>query len=127
MRPDHRIEVIVGTQSTGQGHETAFPQLVAQWFGVSPGAVVLRTGDTAFVKAGGGSHSGRSLRQASVVMHQATTDIIDKGRRIAAALFETDAADVKFANGSFRVDRHRPRDRYLPDRPRRDRGHRVAR
>ncbi len=103
VRPDHTIEVIVGTQSTGQGHETAFPQLVAAWFGVSPGAVVLRTGDTAFVKAGGGSHSGRSLRQASVVMHQATTDIIDKGRRIAAALFETDVADVKFANGSFRV------------------------
>ena len=103
VRPDHRIEVIVGTQSTGQGHETAFPQLVAQWFGVSPGAVVLRTGDTAFVKAGGGSHSERSLRQASVVMHRATTDIIEKGRRIAAALFETDLADVKFANGSFRV------------------------
>ncbi len=103
VRPDHVIEVIVGTQSTGQGHETAFPQLVAAWFGVSPGAVVLRTGDTAFVKAGGGSHSGRSLRQASVVMHRATTDIIDKGRRIAAALFETDVADVKFGNGSFRV------------------------
>jgi carbon-monoxide dehydrogenase large subunit len=103
VRPDHTIEVIVGTQSTGQGHETAFPQLVAAWFGVSPGAVVLRTGDTAFVKAGGGSHSGRSLRQASVVMHQATTDILDKGRRIAAALFETDLADVQFGNGSFRV------------------------
>jgi carbon-monoxide dehydrogenase large subunit len=53
VRPDQTIEVIVGTQSTGQGHETAFPQLVAEWFGVSPGAVVLRTGDTLFVKAGG--------------------------------------------------------------------------
>jgi len=103
VRPDQTIEVIVGTQSTGQGHETAFPQLVAEWFGVSPGAVVLRTGDTSFVKAGGGSHSGRSLRQASVVMHQATTDIIDKGRRIAAALFETDPGDVIFADGHFRV------------------------
>jgi aerobic carbon-monoxide dehydrogenase large subunit len=103
VRPDKTIEVIVGTQSTGQGHETAFPQLVAEWFGVSPGAIVLRTGDTAFVKAGGGTHSGRSLRQASVVMHRATTDIIDKGRRIAAALFETDVADVSFASGCFCV------------------------
>jgi aerobic carbon-monoxide dehydrogenase large subunit len=103
VRPERPIEVIIGTQNTGQGHETAFPQLVASWFGISPGAVVLRTGDTAFVKAGGGTHSGRSLRQASVVMHQATTDVIDKGRRIAAALFETDKADVAFADGSFRV------------------------
>jgi carbon-monoxide dehydrogenase large subunit len=103
VRPDKTIEVIVGTQSTGQGHETAFPQLVGEWFGVSPAAVVLCTGDTSFVKAGGGSHSGRSLRQASVVMHEATTDIINKGRRIAAVLFETDVADVSFANGCFRV------------------------
>jgi carbon-monoxide dehydrogenase large subunit len=103
VRPDGTIEVIVGTQSTGQGHETAFPQLVAEWFGVSPRAIVLRTGDTAFVKAGGGTHSGRSLRQASVVMHRATTDIIDKGRRIAAVLFEADVADVSFANGCFRI------------------------
>jgi carbon-monoxide dehydrogenase large subunit len=103
VRPDDMIEVIIGTQSTGQGHETAFPQLVADWFGVPPAAVVLRTGDTAFVKAGGGTHSGRSLRQASVVMHRATTDIIDKGRRIAAVLLETDIADVVFAEGRFRV------------------------
>jgi aerobic carbon-monoxide dehydrogenase large subunit len=103
VRSDKTIEVIIGTQSTGQGHETAFPQLVAEWFGVSPRAVLLRTGDTAFVKAGGGTHSGRSLRQASVVMHRATTDIIDKGQRIAAALFETDVADVSFASGCFRV------------------------
>jgi aerobic carbon-monoxide dehydrogenase large subunit len=103
VRPDETIEVILGTQSTGQGHETAFPQLVAEWFGIAPDAIVLRTGDTAFVKAGGGSHSGRSLRQASVVMHRATTDIIDKGRRIAAVLLETDVADVTFAKGCFRV------------------------
>jgi aerobic carbon-monoxide dehydrogenase large subunit len=103
VRPDKTIEVIIGTQSTGQGHETAFPQLVAEWFGVSPAAVVLRTGDTSFVKAGGGSHSGRSLRQASVVMHRATTDILDKSRRIAAVLFEVDAADVVFAEGSFSI------------------------
>jgi carbon-monoxide dehydrogenase large subunit len=103
VRPDKTVEVIVGTQSTGQGHETAFPQLVAEWFGISPAAVVLRTGDTSFVKAGGGSHSARSLRQASVVMHQATTDIINKGRLIAAVLFETDVADVSFADGCFRV------------------------
>jgi aerobic carbon-monoxide dehydrogenase large subunit len=103
VRPDNTIEVIVGTQSTGQGHETVFPQLVGEWFGVPAATVVLRTGDTAFVKAGGGTHSGRSLRQASVVMHRAMTDIVDKGRRIAAVLLETDVADIVFAAGRFLV------------------------
>jgi carbon-monoxide dehydrogenase large subunit len=102
--PDRHIDVIIGTQSTGQGHETAFPQLVAEWFGVAPECVALRTGDTDFVKAGGGSHSGRSLRLASLVMHEATTEIVDKARAIAAAVFETDAAEVKFQSGQFRIE-----------------------
>jgi len=104
VRPEGRIEVIIGTQSTGQGHETAFPQLVAEWFGVPAAAVVLRTGDTDFVTAGGGTHSGRSLRMASLVMHKAWREIIDKAGRIAAALFEADAADVTFADGRFSVE-----------------------
>lgn len=103
VHPDDRIDLILGTQSTGQGHETAFPQLVAEWFGVAPARVTLRTGDTAFVKAGGGTHSGRSLRLASMVMHDATTEIIDKARRIAAALFETDVAEIALHDGLFRV------------------------
>jgi carbon-monoxide dehydrogenase large subunit len=103
VRPDNRIEVIIGTQSTGQGHETTFPQLLARWFGVSPAAIALRTGDTAFVLAGGGTHSGRSLRLASLVMHAATEAILEKARRIAAALFETDVAELAFEDGCFRV------------------------
>jgi carbon-monoxide dehydrogenase large subunit len=103
VRPEGRIEVIIGTQSTGQGHETSFPQLVAEWFSVPAASVVLRTGDTDFVAAGGGTHSGRSLRMASLVMHKASHEIIDKARRIAAALFETDPADVSFADGCFSI------------------------
>jgi carbon-monoxide dehydrogenase large subunit len=103
VRPDDGIDVILGTQSTGQGHETTFPQLLAEWFGVAPTTIALRTGDTAFVTAGGGTHSGRSLRLASLVMHQATAEIIAKARRIAAAVFETDAADITFEGGQFRI------------------------
>lgn len=103
VRPDDRIDVILGTQSTGQGHETTFPQLLAEWFGVPPTTIQLRTGDTEFVKAGGGTHSGRSLRLASLVMHQATAEITAKAHRIAAALFETDVADLAFEGGHFRI------------------------
>lgn len=101
--PEGRMEVIVGTQSTGQGHETTFPELVAEWFGVPPASVELRTGDTAFVKAGGGTHSGRSLRLASLVMHEAATAVIEKARLIAAALLGVEAGNVAFEHGQFRA------------------------
>jgi carbon-monoxide dehydrogenase large subunit len=104
VRPDDAIEVILGTLSTGQGHETAFPKLLAQWFGIPPTMIRLRTGDTDFVQAGGGTHSGRSLRLASIVMHQATNEILTKARRIAAALLESDVEDIALERGRFRIE-----------------------
>jgi carbon-monoxide dehydrogenase large subunit len=103
VHPDGAIEVILGTLSTGQGHETTFPRLLAQWFGIPSGMIHLRTGDTDFVRAGGGTHSGRSLRLASLVMHQATTEILVKARRIAAALLEADVEDVALEGGRMGI------------------------
>jgi carbon-monoxide dehydrogenase large subunit len=62
-----------------------------------------RAGDTDFVKMGGGSHSGRSMRFASIVIREATTELIEKGRKLAAALFEVDPADIHFRDGFFAV------------------------
>ena len=101
--PGGTIELIIGTQSTGQGHETTFPKLIAGWLGVAPDRVVLCTGDTAFVTAGGGTHSGRSLRLGSLVMHAATGDIIDKGLAIVAALAGVKLDEARFDGGRFRV------------------------
>jgi carbon-monoxide dehydrogenase large subunit len=101
--PNGTIDLILGTQSTGQGHETTFPELMAEWFGVGPECVVLRTGDTSFVTAGGGTHSGRSLRLASLVMHAARGEIVEKGRAIVAALGGAALDDVRFDGGRFRA------------------------
>lgn len=101
--PAGTVEMIVGTQSTGQGHETTFPELVARWLGVAPESVVMRTGDTEFVKAGGGTHSGRSLRLASLVMHQATGEVIEKARRVVAAIADVGLDNVRFDGERFRV------------------------
>src|SRR5690606_2286014 len=90
------VDVIVGTQNTGQGHETAVAQLVGAMLGASHDAVRLRTGDTDFVSAGGGSHSGRSLRFASIVFQQACDAIILKGGAVFAALAGRDVEDVGF-------------------------------
>jgi aerobic carbon-monoxide dehydrogenase large subunit len=97
------IEVIVGTVSQGQGHETTFAQLITEWLGVPLDSVRLVTGDTDRVSVGGGAHSGRALRLASIVMLNASNEIIEKGLRIASHVLETATADLEFSGGEFRV------------------------
>ena len=101
--PDKTVSVTIGTLSAGQGHETSFMQLISEWLGVSPEAVTLVTGDTDLVAAGGGSHSGRSMRHAATTLRRATNEIVAKGRRIAAYLLEANAADISFADDRFRL------------------------
>ncbi len=76
VRPDGMIDVVIGTLSSGQGHETSFAQLIVEWFGVDMGQVRLITGDTDRVPVGGGSHSGRSMRLGGVVMAKASDRIV---------------------------------------------------
>jgi len=102
VRPDGMIDVI-GTLSSGQGHETSFAQLIEEWFGVEVGQVRLITGDTDLVPVGGGSHSGRSMRLGGVVMAKASDQIVEKGRHIAAWLLEAAAADIEFSERRFTV------------------------
>jgi carbon-monoxide dehydrogenase large subunit len=103
VRPDDRIDVIVGTLSSGQGHETSFAQLLVEWFGVDLVQVRLITGDTDVVPVGGGSHSGRSMRQAGVVIATASDQIVERGTRLAAWLLEAAPADIEFVRGRFGV------------------------
>jgi carbon-monoxide dehydrogenase large subunit len=101
--PEGCVELILGTMASGQGHETAFPQLVAAWLGLPIDAVRYRAHDTAFVKAGGGSHSGRSMRIASIVIQQATLEIIARAKEIAAQVLEVAAVDLDYAEARFTV------------------------
>lgn len=103
VRPDGTVDVVIGTLSSGQGHETSFAQLVTEWLGVPFEAVNLITGDTDIVEVGGGSHSGRSMRLAGIIMGKASDDIIAKGRTIAAHVLEAAEADISFTDGAFTV------------------------
>src|SRR5262249_59642064 len=100
VRPQRRVDVAVGTLSSGQGHETSFAQCVAEWLGVAFDEVRLIQGDTDIVPVGGGSHSGRSMRMAGVVMGKAAKEIVDKAGRDAAHLLEGDRAGPVFAGGA---------------------------
>ena len=103
VRPEGRVDVVIGTLSSGQGHETSFAQLVTEWLGVPFDSVQLITGDTDTVSVGGGSHSGRSMRLAGIIMGKASIEIVDKGRRIAAHMLEAAESDIAFADGRFTV------------------------
>jgi carbon-monoxide dehydrogenase large subunit len=100
---DGWIDVVLGTLSAGQGHETAFAQLVAEWLGVEPERVRLITGDTDRAAVGGGSHSGRSMRLGGVVLAKAADRLVERGARLAAWLLESAVEDVEFARGRFGV------------------------
>jgi carbon-monoxide dehydrogenase large subunit len=100
---DGGIDVVIGTLSAGQGHETSFAQLVAEWFDVGVGEVRIIAGDTDVAPVGGGSHSGRSMRLGAVVMAKAADQIVDRGRRLAAWLLEAAEADIEFSRGRFAV------------------------
>jgi carbon-monoxide dehydrogenase large subunit len=89
--------------SSGQGHETSFTQLLGEWLAVRPDCLRLVTDDTDRVAIGAGSHSGRSLRLASMTAHQASGEIIERGRRFASHRLEAAEADIDFADGHFTV------------------------
>ncbi|ABE33458.1 molybdopterin-binding domain of aldehyde dehydrogenase family protein [Paraburkholderia xenovorans LB400] len=99
--PEGRIDIVAGTQSTGQGHETTFAQVIAQHLGVPMASVTLRTGDTAFVSVGGGSHSDRSMRLGGMLLVDTAAQIVATGRQVAAALFDASPERVAFADGGF--------------------------
>jgi carbon-monoxide dehydrogenase large subunit len=104
VRPEGRVDAVIGTLSAGQGHETSFAQLLVEWLGVPFESVNLIQGDTDLVSEGGGSHSGRSMRFASFVLGKATEAIAARGKEIAARLLEVAQADVEFRGGRFRVE-----------------------
>ena len=95
------IEVVIGTQPSGQGHETSFAQVTADLLGVPFESVTIIVGDTDVVSAGGGTHSGRSMRHASTVIALASIDIIAKGQKLAAYCWGQPTDAVRFDEGLF--------------------------
>ena len=103
VHPDGSVDVIIGTISNGQGHETSFAQLVREWLGTPIDKVRLITGDTDIVPVGGGTHSGRGMRLASIVIWKASNKIIEKGKQVVGLLFQKPANEIVFSDGDFDV------------------------
>jgi aerobic carbon-monoxide dehydrogenase large subunit len=103
VAPEGRVELVLGTMNSGQGHETSFAQLLTEWLGVPFDSVDFVAHDTDRVVAGGGSHSARSMRIASLAVGAASDSIIEKGKAIAGHVLEVSPVDIEFARGVFAV------------------------
>jgi carbon-monoxide dehydrogenase large subunit len=103
ITPEGRVQLVVGTFSHGQGHETAFAQILSQKLGVRFDQIDFLQGDTQFVKAGNGTGGSRSSQMGGVASARAADQIIAKAKRIAAHAFEAAVEDILFQRGSFIV------------------------
>jgi carbon-monoxide dehydrogenase large subunit len=100
---DGFVDVYVGTQSTGQGHETAYIQLTSQRLGVDGDKIRVRQGDTDTIPMGGGTGGSRSLYSEGQAILTTADAVINKGKQAAAEVLEAAPADIGFADGRFTI------------------------
>ncbi len=100
---DGTVSLITGTQTIGQGHETTFPQILADRLGIPNELIRLRQGDTDLIPMGGGHGSSRATYMGGTAIWRASETIVQKGRAVAADMLEAAEADIAFADGHFAV------------------------
>jgi carbon-monoxide dehydrogenase large subunit len=100
---DGYVDVYVGTQSTGQGHETAYVQLTVDRLGVDGDKVRILQGDTDTIPTGGGTGGARSLYSEGQAILATAATVIEKGRRAASEVLEAATADIVFEAGQFSI------------------------
>lgn len=100
ITPDGGVWTSVGVHSHGQGMETSLAQVITTIFGVPPGQVTVRLGDTSTAYAGTGTYSSRSIVVASGAIAQTCEELIPRMARIAAHLLQCDEAEIEIENGA---------------------------
>ena len=110
--PDEQISVHTVTGSSGQGHETVFPEIVARILGIAPAAITLRANDPdGPALFGGGAFASRSMLSHGAATHLAAIAVLEKARPLAAEALEAAPVDLEYADGAYRIA---GTDRILP-------------
>lgn len=104
FEPDQTVTVTIGTQSSGQGHITAYSQLVSDKLGIPFDSVTIRQGDTAWMNSGSVTAGSRSIPLGGVAAEYAAQMAIDTGAVKAAEFFNVSRDSVTFESGVFRVN-----------------------
>jgi carbon-monoxide dehydrogenase large subunit len=97
------VTIVSGTHSHGQGHETVFAQMVAEWLGIEFATIRFIQGDTDEVHFGRGTYGSRSITVGGSALKDACDAVIEKARAMAAHLLEAAEADLAFADGVFSI------------------------
>ena len=100
---DGFVDVYVGTQSTGQGHETAYVQLIGDRLGIDGEKVRIKQGDTDAIPTGGGTGGARSLYSEGQAILVTAASVIEKGKVAASEALEAAVADIVFEHGRFSI------------------------
>ena len=101
--PSGELTILAGTLSHGQGHETSYAQMIADWLGVAEDKIHLAQADTDEVAIGRGTYASRSMMIGGSALRAAADEVIERGKRFAAHFMEADAADIAFADGTFTI------------------------
>src|SRR6201995_1840628 len=103
LDPNGDVTVLIGTQSSGQGHQTAYAEIVAEQFGLPPERVHVFQGDTDMIASGLGTGGSASIPSGGVSVERATRTLGVNLRDIAAGALETSVEDLEIADGLIRV------------------------
>ena len=105
MRVDEtgRVTLFIGTQDSGQGHQTAYRQIVSERLGLTLDRITVVQGDTNLVTQGGGTGGSRSVPEGGVAVRNAADGVLEKGKAIAAGLLEVAPSDIGYDDGAFRI------------------------
>ncbi len=103
VNPVGTIEILTGSHSHGQGHETTFAQLIADRIGVPMSQVSIVHGDTDKVQFGMGTYGSRSIAVGGVAIVKAMEKVEAKAKKIAAHALEASEGDIVIENGEFKV------------------------
>jgi carbon-monoxide dehydrogenase large subunit len=98
-----KVTAITGSSPHGQGHETTFAQIIADYLGVAYDDVVVRHGDTLGAPQAVGTFGSRSAGLGGSALARAATEVRDKARRLAAKLLEASPEDLQLVRGGFQV------------------------
>jgi len=101
--PAGTLTVLMGSQSSGQGHQTAYSQLASERLGLALDKIRVLQGDTAMIGFGRGTGGSRSLPVGGAALVHAADKLVAKGKKIAAHLLEAAEADIAFADGVFTI------------------------
>jgi aerobic carbon-monoxide dehydrogenase large subunit len=103
MLPTGKVEVVTGSSAHGQGHETAWSQIVADHLGVPFDDIRVLHGDTQVAPKGMDTYGSRSLAVGGMALVGACDKVIEKGKRVAAHMMEASPDDLEFTGGRFGV------------------------